>query len=160
MIRLALIITSDSVYRGEKRDEITGLVEEKVKGLFHIVASRVVPNSISEIRATVLEAVREADIVLVTGGTGVSRRDITIEALKPIASKTVPGLGEEHRRRSYAKIGARALLSRTEAFIIGNTLVYACPGNPDAVSTALDILTEIGDHCIAEIRGEGHRERH
>ncbi len=156
MVRLALIITSDSVYRGLKADEITPLVLSD--GRFNLVLSRIVPNDISEIRAAVIEASGLADIVLVTGGTGVSPRDVTIEALESIASKRVPGLGEEHRRRSYQRIGARALMSRSEGFIVGKTLVFASPGNPDAVKVALDILSEIAEHCLEEIRGGGHKK--
>jgi len=154
MARLALIVTSDSVYRGLKADEITPLVASDNR--FDLVLSRVVPNKVDEIKAAVIEASSTADIILVTGGTGVSPRDVTIEALESIASKRIPGLGEEHRRRSYSRVGARALISRSEGFIVGRALVFASPGNPDAVKVALDILSEIAEHCLEEIRGGGH----
>lgn len=153
--KLGLIITSDSVYRGLKADEITPLVSSDDR--FEVVYSRVVPNDINEIKATVMEASSTSEIILVTGGTGVSPRDMTIEALESIASKRIPGLGEEHRRRSYATVGARALLSRSEGFIVGNSLVFASPGNPNAVKIALDIIAEVAEHCLDEIRGKGHK---
>jgi len=154
MVKLALIVTSDSVYRGLKADEVTPLVAGD--GRFDLILSRVVPNNVDEIKAAVIEASSTADIILVTGGTGVSPRDVTIEALESIASKRVPGLGEEHRRRSYPRVGARALISRSEGFIVGGALVFASPGNPDAVKIALDILSEVAVHCLEEIRGRGH----
>ncbi|MDM7276023.1 MAG: molybdopterin-binding protein [Thermoprotei archaeon] len=154
--KLALIVTSDSVYSGRRRDEITPLVAEIVRGFFEFVGSRVVPNRVEEIRAAVLEYSRIADVILVTGGTGLSPRDVSIEALESIASKSVPGLGEEHRRRSYGKVGARALMSRSGGFVVGRALVFASPGNPDAVSIALEILAETVEHCLEDIRGLGH----
>ncbi len=158
--KLALIVTSDSVYSGRKRDEITPLVAERAKNVFNLVASRVVPNRVEEIRAAVLEYSKIADVILVTGGTGVSPRDITIEALEPIASKRIPGLGEEHRRRSYERVGSRALMSRSEGFMVGRALTLASPGNPDAVKIALDILAEVVEHCLEDIRGLGHNKPH
>lgn len=154
VVKLAVIITSDSVYRGLKSDEITPIVASD--GRFKVTLVRIVPNDPSEIKAAILEASPLSDVILVTGGTGVSPRDITIEVLESIASKRIPGLGEEHRRRSYARVGARALLSRAEGFIVGNTLVFASPGNPDAVRIALDIIAEISEHCFEELRGKGH----
>lgn len=158
--RLALIVTSDSVYSGRRSDEITPLVVERVKNVFELVASRLVPNRVEEIRAAVLEYSRIADVILVTGGTGLSPRDVTIEALESIASKRVPGLGEEHRRRSYERVGARALMSRSEGFMVGGALTLASPGNPDAVGIALDILAEVVEHCLEDIRGLGHGKPH
>ncbi len=154
MVKLALIITSDSVYKGLKADEITPLVASDSR--FELVFSKIIPNDISEIRMSVLEASKVADVILITGGTGVSHRDVTIEAVESIASKRIPGLGEEHRRRSYLKVGARALISRTEGFIVGNTLVFASPGNPDAVKIALDIVAEVAEHCLEVLRKGGH----
>jgi len=153
--KLGLVVTSDSVYRGLKVDEVTPVVEADER--FELVYSRVTPNNVGEIRAAVLEASEVAEIVLVTGGTGVSPRDLTIEAIEGIASKRIPGLGEDHRRRSYSHVGARALLSRAEGFVVGKSLVFASPGNPQAVKIALDILAEVAEHCIDEIRGEGHK---
>jgi molybdenum cofactor biosynthesis protein B len=158
VVRLALIVTSDSVYRGLRADEVTPIVSSD--GRFEVVFSRVVPNDVGEIMAAVLEASNLADVVLVTGGTGVSPRDVTVEALESIASKRVPGLGEEHRRRSYLRVGARALMSRSEGFVVGGALAFASPGNPDAVKVALDILAEVAEHCLEELRGRGHRGAH
>lgn len=156
MLRLALLITSDSVYRGEKKDEITPLVRSREGKTFRLVASRIVPNRIEEIRAAVLELSRSADILLVTGGTGLSPRDISIEAVELLARKRIPGLGEEHRRRSYQQIGHRALVSRAEGFVVGDALVFVSPGSPNAVGIALDILEEVGIHASEEIKGIAH----
>lgn len=156
MLRLALLVTSDSVYRGDKRDEVTPLVRSREGKIFSLVASRVVPNRLEEIRAAILELSRLADVVLVTGGTGLSPRDLSIEAAEQVARKRVPGLGEEHRRRSYQMIGHRALISRAEGFVVGDALVFVSPGNPSAVEVALDILEEVGIHASEEIKGIAH----
>ncbi|MCS7107636.1 MAG: molybdopterin-binding protein [Acidilobaceae archaeon] len=153
-MRLALVVTSDSVFRGERRDEITQLVRERK--LFELVSSVVVPNRLGEIRAAVLSAAQQAEVVLVTGGTGLSPRDVSIEAVEGIARKRVPGLGEEHRRRSYSFVGPRALGSRADGYVVGNSLVFVSPGNPSAVSLSLDILAEVAEHLVEEIRGTAH----
>ncbi|MCE4598892.1 MAG: molybdenum cofactor biosynthesis protein MoaB [Desulfurococcales archaeon] len=157
---LALIVTSDRVYRGEKHDEVRPVVEELIKNKhanLKLVYYRVVPNKHSYIRNAVLEAVEASDLVIVSGGTGISPRDVSIEAVAPLARKEIPGFGELHRRLSMEQIGPRALLSRTAAYIIGNSLVAVTPGNPQAVKLALDILSQVIEHATEEIRGKGHR---
>ncbi|MEN2999074.1 MAG: molybdopterin-binding protein [Acidilobaceae archaeon] len=153
-MRLALVVTSDSVFAGKRRDEVTELVRSRAE--FELVSSVVVPNRLGEIRAAVLSAAQQAEVVLVTGGTGLSPRDMSIEAVEGIARKRVPGLGEEHRRRSYSLIGPRALGSRAEGYVVGNALVFVSPGSPNAVSLSLDILAEAAEHLVEEIRGTAH----
>jgi molybdopterin adenylyltransferase len=78
----------------------------------------------------------EIEVVLVTGGTGVTARDITPEALAPLVSKPIPGFGELFRWLSYAEIGTSTIQSRAEAALCGKTLVFLLPGSPNACRTA------------------------
>ena len=158
MARFALVVTSDRVYRGEREDEVTPLVEEILESRGHVLAYSVVaPNDPLVIRRRVVEAVSRADVVLVTGGTGPSPRDVSVDVVEALADRVLPGLGEEHRRRSRERVGFGALVSRTGGYVVGGSLVYVSPGSPDAVRLALEIILEGVDHLVPQLRGEPHR---
>ena len=158
MARFALLVTSDRVYRGEREDEVTPLVQEVLESRGHLLAYRaVVPNDPWVIRRRLVEALTWADVVLVTGGTGPSPRDVSVDVVESLAEKRLPGLGEEHRRRSRERVGFGALVSRTGGYIVGGRLVYVSPGSPDAVRLALEILLEGVEHLVAQARGAPHR---
>ena len=157
MASLALVIASDRVYTGEKEDAVTPLVESMSPGMgLELAFTAIVPNNASRIRMMVKEAAGKCDVVLVIGGTGPSPRDITIEAVKPLASKELPGFGEEFRRRSYSKVGARGLLSRASCLVVGKSLVFVVPGSPDAVKTALEVIGELYGHALHQVKEGMH----
>src|SRR5204863_3833902 len=99
--------------------------------------------------------------ILLTGGTGLSRRDSTIEAVAQLFDKTIDGYGELFRSLSYAEIGAAAMLSRATAGTIDAVAVFTMPGSPAGVRLALEklILPELG-HVVAELRRHDGREAH
>ena len=78
------------------------------------------------------------DVVITTGGTGITARDVTPDALLPLVTKPIPGFGELFRMLSYAEIGAATIQSRAEAALCGDTLVFALPGSTGAVRLALE----------------------
>ncbi|MGC9210096.1 MAG: MogA/MoaB family molybdenum cofactor biosynthesis protein [Acidilobus sp.] len=157
MATFALVITSDRVLRGEVEDQITPLVEKALREGGHTLVHRVVvPNDIYAIRNAVLDAVSRADVVIVTGGTGLSPKDLSIEALQPLAVKELPGFGEVFRLRSLDQVGMGAILSRASGFLIGRSLVFVTPGSPQAVRLALDIILPIVAHGLEQARGEPH----
>jgi molybdenum cofactor biosynthesis protein B len=80
----------------------------------------------------------EVDVVIATGGTGVTARDVTPEALAPLVTKLIPGFGELFRWLSYAEIGTSTVQSRAEAALCDTTYVFLLPGSPGAVRTAMD----------------------
>jgi molybdenum cofactor biosynthesis protein B len=80
----------------------------------------------------------EVAVVIATGGTGVTRRDVTPEALEPLISKTIPGFGELFRSLSFAEIGASTIQSRAMAAICERTLVFLLPGSTRAVRLAME----------------------
>ncbi|MBI2565972.1 MAG: MogA/MoaB family molybdenum cofactor biosynthesis protein [Candidatus Schekmanbacteria bacterium] len=93
------------------------------------------------------------EVLISTGGTGFSRRDITCDVLSGLFAKTLPGFGELFRSLSYAEIGARAMLSRADAGLIGEMVVFALPGSRAAVETAMTrlILPELS-HLVRLVR--------
>ncbi|MCC6765329.1 MAG: molybdenum cofactor biosynthesis protein MoaB [Deltaproteobacteria bacterium] len=113
-----------------------------------VVGATVVPDERDAIRAAVLAATDRSDVqaVIVTGGTGIARRDVTIESLAGAWTKELPGFGELFRALSFEEIGAAAFLSRAAAGVIGDTFVALLPGSPAACDLALRrlLLPELG----------------
>lgn len=158
MARFGVVITSDQVYRGEREDQVSPLVDKMLSQSGHqLVYKSVVPNDVRSIIDRVREACTNADIVLVTGGTGISPRDVTVDAVASIAERVVHGFGELHRRLSYKEIGSRSILSRSTAYIIEDTcFVAVTPGNPSAARIALEILLPLADHIVEQLQGLPH----
>jgi molybdenum cofactor biosynthesis protein B len=96
-----------------------------------------------------------ADVVLFTGGTGVSPRDITIETIRPRLEKELEGFGEIFRAISYKEVGAAAMLTRATAGILQGKLVLCLPGSPNAVATALRLVMKEIPHILYIARKNG-----
>lgn len=120
-----------------------------------VVWRRIVRDDLQEIRDGVRDAIHppEVDCVLVTGGTGVARRDSTIEAVVPLLEKELPGFGELFRLLSFHEIGPAAMLSRATAGVIAGRAIFLLPGSPDALELAVTrlVLPELG-HLLAQAR--------
>lgn len=118
----------------------------------------VVPDDVAAIRRAVRRMLetRGIDVVVLTGGTGFSPRDVTLDAVGPMLEKPVEGFGELFRMLSWQQVGAAAMLSRAAAGLIGDRAVFLLPGSPKAVSLAMEklILPESA-HLLAQARREG-----
>lgn len=122
-------------------DRSGAVLVESLTAAGHELADRVVVlDEIHLVRAQLRRWIADAgvQVVLATGGTGVTARDITPEALAPLVSKAIPGFGELFRWLSYAEIGTSTIQSRAEAALCSKTLVFALPGSPNACRTAWD----------------------
>ena len=122
----------------------------------HTVVDRIIVKDDAVAIAAQLEAWisrDDIDVVIATGGTGVTGRDVTPEAFEQVYEKKIDGFGELFRSLSYAEIGSAAMLSRAVGGIARGRLVFCLPGSPDAVRLALEklILPELG-HLVAELR--------
>jgi molybdenum cofactor biosynthesis protein B len=100
-----------------------------------------------------LLALPGVDVVVVTGGTGFSPRDVSVEAVAPLFDRPVEGFGELFRMLSYQQVGAAAMLSRATAGLVGDRAVFLLPGSPKAVALAMEalILPEAG-HLVGQAR--------
>jgi molybdopterin adenylyltransferase len=85
-------------------------------------------------------AMADLDVIVFSGGTGITPTDVTIESVSPLLEKTLPGFGEYFRRISFDEIGAAAVLSRAIAGVTGGKAVFCIPGSPNAVKTAVEKL--------------------
>jgi len=138
-VNVAVVTVSDT--RSLETDTSGALLVERMTELGHGITSReIVPDDLQILRGCFrrLIARRDVDVVLATGGTGVTGRDITPEALAPYVRKEIPGFGELFRWLSYAEIGASTIQSRAQAALCARTLVFLLPGSSGAVRLALD----------------------
>lgn len=154
-IRCMVITVSDT--RNEETDKSGALMMELLKANGHEVTKyEIVKDEKDVIQATVTAACRsgKVDVILTNGGTGIAKRDVTIEAVKELMSKEIPGFGELFRMLSYQEdIGSAALLSRAVAGIVHDKAVFSTPGSSGAVRLAMNklILPELG-HVVGELR--------
>jgi len=111
------------------------------------------PNDADIIEREFVGMLNECDVIVASGGTGLSKKDITVEVLSKYATKIIPGFGEAFRYISWKEEGVRALLSRAFAFSRDRTLVFVVPGNPKAVKLALEeLICEMAPHALYELR--------
>lgn len=150
-LRVGVLTVSDT--RTEVDDKSGALVVERLSSVGHeIVVRRIVPDDVGVIRSTFTAWQQQESLsaVIVTGGTGITERDVTVEAFAPLVTKEIPGFGELFRWLSYDDIGAATIQSRAFAALCGKVLLFALPGSTGAVSLALDkIIVPQLDHRTA-----------
>lgn len=150
----AALVVSDR--RTAETDRSGPLVLESAAGAGHLAGERrLVPNRPEAVQAELRALVERADVdvVVVCGGTGLSPRDLTVEAVRPLFERELEGFGELFRALSFAEIGAAAMLSRATAGVVGGRAVFVLPGSPRAVELAMArlILPEAA-HLLAQLR--------
>ena len=144
-IKAAILTISDRCAKGEAEDLSGPLLTKSLKSSgAEIVESPIVPDDIHTIRNAVIRLVREhhAELVLCTGGTGLSPRDVTPEALEALWTKRIPGIGE-HLRAEGSKQTPMAWWGRTESGMIDQALVVSLPGSLRAVQQGWELLRDI-----------------
>ena len=138
---IAVLTVSDS--RTEETDKSGKLLADRLQGAGHrLVEKRIVPDDVYMIRAVVAGwiAAANVDVVITTGGTGVTGRDGTPEAVAPVLDKTIDGFGEVFRAISYDQIATSTIQSRALAGVANGTYVFCVPGSSGACATAWDSL--------------------
>lgn len=136
---IAVLTVSDS--RTLADDRSGDLLIERLSAAGHTLVERViVPDEIALIQAQLRDWVMwdQVQVILTTGGTGVTGRDVTPEAIEGVADKHIPGFGELFRQLSYASIGVSAIQSRALAALAGTTYIFALPGSTGACKDAWD----------------------
>ena len=126
----------------EFEDESGDVAEKRITGLGHMVLKRLL---ISDDARMIAAAVKdflggEGDVLTFLGGTGVSKRDVTVETVRPYFEKELEGFGELLRSSSFAEIGAAAMLTRATAGVAKGKVILCIPGSPDAVRQALEMF--------------------
>ena len=150
----AVITVSDTASRGEKEDQSGKfLVEELQRNGHECVLYKVVPDEKMAIISAVVDAFEAgADVVVTSGGTGITSRDITIESVRPLFDKELTGFGEIFRLMSYEEIGTAAVMTRATAGIIRSAgramAVFCLPGSLGAAKTGIGIILKEAGHVL------------
>ena len=155
-IRAVVITVSDRGSRGERVDgsgpEIAGMLQ--AAGM-EIVGRQIVADEQADVRRLLIEWSDDkcVDLILTTGGTGVSPRDVTPDATREVIEREVPGMAETMRRHSAA-VTPYAMISRALAGIRGRTLIINLPGSPKGARENLSVLLPALSHAIEKIKGD------
>ncbi len=138
-VNIAVMTVSDT--RTPADDRSGDALAERLTGAGHRLGARaIVKDDVAAIRAQVQAWIAdpEIDVVLTTGGTGVTGRDVTPEAVEALFDKPIPGFGELFRQLSYAKVGTSTIQSRATGGVANGTYIFALPGSPSACRDAWD----------------------
>lgn len=154
----AVVTVSDSVSRGEREDESGPAVSARLSGAGFDVSCSVVADERVEIQRVLTELATRVSLIVTTGGTGFSPRDVTPEATKAVIERDAPGLAEAMRAAGRASTPF-ADLSRGIAGLVGTSLVVNLPGSPRGAVESLEAVLPVLEHALEHLRGErGHPE--
>jgi molybdenum cofactor synthesis domain-containing protein len=161
-----LIITlSDRAFKGEYQDLSGPMIKEKLSEFFTAqkwksdVRTSLIPDDAETLQKIIVEARDTVNFIFTTGGTGIGPRDITIDAIKPLLSKEIPGI-MEFIRIKYGAEKPNALLSRGVAGITGRSLIYTLPGSVRAVDEYMTEILKTLKHTVLMQYGIDSHEKH
>ncbi|MCJ1779180.1 MogA/MoaB family molybdenum cofactor biosynthesis protein [Mammaliicoccus sciuri] len=155
LINVAVLTVSDT--RTKETDKGGQLVQQYLNDLNVEIKEghyQIVKDDVTEIQMQVNEWLsKDVDVIITTGGTGISQRDVTIEAIKPLLDKEIEGFGEIFRYLSYTEdVGTRAILSRAIAGTVGHQVIISIPGSTGAVKLAMEkLITKELNHLVHEL---------
>lgn len=154
MFKVALIVLSDRAASGERTDECVPVMRERLGNVYEIVSELVMPDDAAALQAELIGICDDgrADLVLTSGGTGLSPRDRTPQATAAVLDYEVPGIADAIRNVSYARVKT-SMLSRALAGVRHRTLVINLPGSPRAVAESLDVVLPVLPHAL-ELLGD------
>ncbi len=160
-LRAGIITVSTKGAAGQRADESGPAMREALEAAgIAVVSSDLVPDDIERVATAIIAATRAgANIVLTTGGTGLSPNDVTPEGTRRVIEREIPGIAEALRASSLAKT-AHGMLSRGVAGSLGGALVVNLPGSPSAVRESLAVLLPVLPHAVELLAGESGERTH
>ena len=154
MIKIGIITASDKGSQGLREDLSSQVIREKTADIGEVVKYLMVPDEMEALTGAMKECMDAGvELLLTTGGTGFSKRDVTPEATLQVVERLTPGIPEAMRAASM-KITDRAMLSRAAAGIAGNTLIVNLPGSPKACAECLDVILPALPHGLEILKGD------
>ena len=156
MFKTSIITVSDRGYRGEREDKSGHAIQEILQGSdFEVIDYRIVPDEKDQIREALQDAIDRlgSDLVLTTGGTGLSPRDVTPDATLEVIDKEVPGFAEAMRAESLKKT-PHAMISRALCGIRKSSLIVNLPGSPKAIDECLEVILPALPHALSKLKGD------
>jgi molybdopterin adenylyltransferase len=160
-MRIALLTISDRSSRGERPDTSGKALADQVLEMgWEVSQTAIIPDELDQIRTTLMRWAdsHSADIILTTGGTGFSPRDVTPEATTAVIERPTPGLAEAMRASSL-RFTPHAMLSRAVTGIRGQTLIINLPGSPTGAVENLQVLLPVLPHAVELLAGSPHAEQ-
>jgi len=160
-IRAAVITASTKGAQGERADESGPAIAEALRANgVDVISTDLVPDDVERIVMSIRKAIRNgANVVLTTGGTGLSPNDRTPEATRRVIDREIPGIAEAMRARSLEKT-PHGMLSRAIAGAAGSVLIVNLPGSPRAVRESLEVLLPVLPHAVELLAGESGEGGH
>ncbi len=156
MFKVAILTISDKGSKGEREDSSGPLIREMIKDLpAEIIRYEIIPDE----KEMIVQALKKtadqlkADLILTTGGTGMSPRDVTPDATLKVIDREVPGFAEAMRAESLKKT-PHAMISRAVAGIRASTLIVNLPGSPKSVRENLAVILPALPHALSKLKGD------
>ncbi len=163
IVNVSAVIVSDSLSKldeneRKQRDKSTPIIREMLETQQHfrarIITIEFIPDEKDALRNLVIQKTKSFNSlpihwIIFSGGTGISPRDVTIEAVRPLLEKELPGFGELFRLKTYEQVGTVAIMTRALAGIVGRTLVTCLPGSPHAVRLGLELIIPEIKHLLS-----------
>jgi molybdenum cofactor synthesis domain-containing protein len=156
IVRVAVLTVSDAGHRGDRADGSGDAIAAWIQAKAYTLAERaLVPDEMAHISARLIQWADGdvADLILTTGGTGLTARDVTPEATRAVLEREAPGIAEALRMTVYPRFH-RAALSRGLAGTRGRTLIVNLPGSTGGAKDGLAVLDDLVDHAVRLVRGE------
>jgi molybdopterin adenylyltransferase len=156
MFKVVVLTISDRGSKGEREDSSGPLIQEMIKGLpAEIIHYEIIPDEKDEIVEALMKSADrlKADLILTTGGTGLSPRDVTPDATLKVIEKEVPGFAEAMRAESLKKT-PHAMISRAVVGIRGVSLIVNLPGSPKSVKENLSVILPALPHALSKLKGD------
>ena len=156
MFKVVILTMSDRGSKGEREDSSGPLIEEMVKDLpGEVIHYEVIPDEKEMIVSALIKSADQlrADLILTTGGTGLSPRDVTPDATLEVIDKQVPGFAEAMRAESLKKT-SHAMISRAVCGIRGSSLIVNLPGSPKSVKENLSVILPALPHALSKLKGD------
>lgn len=152
--RAAAVTVSNSASAGTAPDGSGEILVERLTTLgFDVVRREVIPDGVESVASTLRDLVSNVDLIVTTGGTGLSPTDLTPEGTLAVIDRRVPGLSEAMRADTFGKIPF-GMLSRGVSGIAGTCLIVNLPGSPKAVAEGFDVIGGVLDHAVAIASGD------
>lgn len=151
-LKYGIITVSDSCSKGLAEDRSGKYIAEKLSETNQVIKKTIVPDDGEQIKKTILEILGDVDCIVTTGGTGITKRDVTIQTVKQLLDKEVIGFGEVFRHLSYKEIGFPGIISSALCGTIGDKIIFCLPGSLNAVKLGINIIISEAGHLIKHLR--------
>ncbi len=156
-LKAAVLVLSDTVSHGKKEDKSGRIIVDKLKKEpVEVVEYKILPDEFDVIKRELIRLSDKVDLILTTGGTGLSPRDVTVDATKTVIQRKVPGISEAARSYGFQRT-PYAMLSREIAGVRGKTIIINLPGSSRGAAESMDALFPWVLHAFHVLRGGGHK---